>query len=1152
MGGSTPAVIADPADSLLEWTMSTELKLRTQLSVGSVEWVSDLTHTHDELEKIEYFFGTFLARQVEFGADLGELLATYPALTLTTLAFRASRMISDIDDAEGFVREYLAGLSTRGMAPLTQDVGAIPSPAQLATLVDEVSTNLHVGDGLGVDAQTVIPVLALHAGVTGREVGRLLTAWDNRAETDSAIPEPDYAELPVLAATRTLHPGRVDTVLATVDGVVTAPAVAGGSLLIAEKIQAELQERPLFTDDRDNAVGPGHRESSPRLVFKKTTGKVCLRLPEQIVSDSDETISWRVTMGDESRLLRTMRPWGMDVDFTEQLDLTVRHQVGEVTVADLTNSQRWSVPVVSSADPVLIFSAITGQNLTEKHSLHHAELAIIAPAQDRLVDYVTGKDLPVAETIEVEGWSGWNCRIVRAFNNERSVQLVRSDGPSPVIRSIDPIKRIQFVERGRPLEHIRSLHNLKIHPDGMYVSFLGTQSGQTETWYLSISSYAGVGQQGEEITAMQPIEVGPEGGYIEAFDLESYDSPWVGEYLVRLKGPRGESFRHEYALVQGAWEDADYGKVSLRIPERGGLTEVTMTLRNGTDKPFTVTPETVEVSREEAGAYLTVSTDEGDEMPLRFFPARLRFQIPIVEMESVWRTTPVRTCAAELREVGTLRIRGINRPRLSLRSATGRMLKTISMVREDDKPTWVANFAPIYERIAHMASGGTLQVEWDGLSLTLATVDSTPPATSARVEGETVLVEGVDTHRRFAAWVWALTAPWRPATTLPVTTRTAAVDGGGVVSIELPENLVDAGPLAIALNTPDPFNTVLPPLHPAWGHVIAAQGGHFHSEEESLNELSAFLADARGAGSGGNSNSLSQADLSSLHPILWDDQVFSSVPVEVFAVHPRAAVESLAASFIPTVAKPARFISAGLASSVLNGASGPGDSTLAGWLTTLIVLDELAVVDAEETVAAIRAGVVDQVGDSVATILETGRDPSLDTAAVDAGIVQISHMPEQQQEQLLTMFFAHAALVPGKLLDDSSRLMAIYEVFTHRDELNELFADNALITTAATIIKALRGANRKLYTLARIRFDKLEGVDTEDPANRWVLAPVCSLVLAMAARIQAHSMLPAEKWLDPVTAQWAQLATILPDLAAGDLVAAEAMVLAQKYPGLAD
>ena len=76
-----------------------------------------------------------------------------------------------------------------------------------------------------------------------------------------------------------------------------------------------------------------------------------------------------------------------------------------------------------------------------------------------------------------------------------------------------------------------------------------------------------------------------------------------------------------------------------------------------------------------------------------------------------------------------------------------------------------------------------------------------------------------------------------------------------------------------------------------------------------------------------------------------------------------------------------------------------------------------------------------------------------------------------------------------------------------------------------------------------MRFDKLDNVDTDNPANRWALAPVISMILAMAARLRAHGRLGAPGQLTSAYAGWAQLARIVPDLITGDLVAADAMVL---------
>jgi len=96
-----------------------------------------------------------------------------------------------------------------------------------------------------------------------------------------------------------------------------------------------------------------------------------------------------------------------------------------------------------------------------------------------------------------------------------------------------------------------------------------------------------------------------------------------------------------------------------------------------------------------------------------------------------------------------------------------------------------------------------------------------------------------------------------------------------------------------------------------------------------------------------------------------------------------------------------------------------------------------------------------------------------------------------------------------------------------------------------TLLRTLRSSNKSLYALARIRFDKLA------KENLWALAPVVSLVLALASRVSAHGLITSNKTLDAATAGWARLAEVVPDLVISDIVAADAIALAIAKPGIA-
>ena len=169
---------------------------------------------------------------------------------------------------------------------------------------------------------------------------------------------------------------------------------------------------------------------------------------------------------------------------------------------------------------------------------------------------------------------------------------------------------------------------------------------------------------------------------------------------------------------------------------------------------------------------------------------------------------------------------------------------------------------------------------------------------------------------------------------------------------------------------------------------------------------------------------------------------------------------------------------------------------------------------------------------------------------MDQSIVHIAHMEPAQQDTLIEMLFSQAEIVPGPIMDDSARLLAVFETFKQRAALNELLSDQALIATAVSLLRALRGANRQLYASARIRLDKLDGVDTDDRSNIWTLAPVISLVFALTARMRAHELIGKSKLLTEARTGWSALADVVPDLVTSDLISAEAMVLAVKYPGI--
>src|SRR5699024_6762186 len=177
------------------------------------------------------------------------------------LVSRAARVV----DPQDFFTEYFGGV---GLEP---DQGAV--------VANEVE-RLLVKVGLSVPAEQADPIeiLSLHCGVTGREVAAVLTAVETGSEEFPAMFDtvrrlaPQWADA-LLGGVRELcdfaqsHP----TSWPDRERETTLPA------MVDELFVAELRERPVGTEDRENSVGVALRELRPRLILDAERRKVCLR-----------------------------------------------------------------------------------------------------------------------------------------------------------------------------------------------------------------------------------------------------------------------------------------------------------------------------------------------------------------------------------------------------------------------------------------------------------------------------------------------------------------------------------------------------------------------------------------------------------------------------------------------------------------------------------------------------------------------------------------------------------------------------------------------------------------------------------------------------------------------------------------------------------
>jgi hypothetical protein len=1109
----------------------------------------------DELERLTTFYGTFLSRQIDAGGDEAALLATCPALTASTLLFRAARL----NTVAELSAEFWSGL---GLEPTPERI-ALVSPDTYADLLTAAGLDPVDIAATGSDGET--GRLFAHIGLATDWIPELIELIDTRrldgiAEEDA---DAEAAAVAAVLATESLQAGPMCAVLPALAADLIAPvvrvvryvaehpghwrhgleadAVDGVPPLILEDVIEELSERPAGTTARRHRVGVGSREDRPRLALDLARQRTVLRLPEvPLAEDGDGEVRWHVDIEGRPAGFRTRRADVPGSAVTGILDIPVRHPVREIGVRDLTHDDSWVVNGVDETDPALVFTR-RGKDLTDRVSLHHDRVLVVCPADATAVDAVRDVPLPVIAERPVKTWDGWVIRDID-LADAVSLHIDRPGVARPAmgkIRCVDPRQRVVFHEPDDPAPGVRSLGGLPVHTESLQAVFPPTVSGAPEIWFLSVSSWAGPDETGEEVTEEEPLEVPAEGGLFDVFDPEAYDTPWVGEYLVRMRGPRNESFRHEYAIVEGLQVEAPE---SPRLARLTGLSPVTVNFRGG-DKPLIIAGS-VDLGPGEKQVQVIAETDAGDALPLVVEPPRLRYQLPLIGEDPMWRTESMVLSADAVDTTTRFRIRPglpVEKPVLVIRDHHGSAVRTLRLGTVD-AVTWSISLKPLAGSLA-MLREGSCELEFiaDGRKHSVRLASFTPS-----VERTAELVDGVLTvtptpvaltDRPVGAWVWQLTAPWQSAVTVMF------AEGGATATV--PAEFCDAGPLKVQLFAGDRFSGLHAPATPGPAAIRVEAPGHARPDEDGpWTRLSAFLA-------GESDEAPDDIDVLTT---LWDvlagwlsggapDAAGESMRAAL-SRHPRESLRAMSRSLVPSTDRPAQFILSGLVHAPLRTDEADPNPGVA-WIAALEILGELAATDDEDTAARREIGqrLTTVGGAELARTVESGRDATLETSCIDATTVQIAQLSPEQQEAVLGAFFAGSKVVPGALSEENSRLIAVFETFRQREELNEILADPELLRVALTLLRRIRQTNRQLFTSARVRFDKLDNVDTDNPDNRWALAPVISMILAMAARLRAHGRLGAPGQLTSAYVGWAQLARIVPDLITGDLVAADAMVL---------
>lgn len=1140
----------------------------------------------DEVERIDGFLGPLL-KTVDVDGARG-VADAFPAVLLASLVGRAARVASttdlwadwtaglQLDSASGDVGAFVEHAVER-IPEILGELG-LPDVALLDGAAAEPGTRedssrlmmLHAGV-----QQSVMPLLIERiedaAGIGGEAAGsagasssdlvqKLQPVRDDvdamvsgfAADVGSDVPR----ALRVLAQSA---PARARRLVQATLGYVMATAAdpanwesredlgaddVGLPPILLDAAREELRARPAGTPSRRTAVGVVATTGRPQLFFDEQENRVCVQLP---TPSAPAGRSWLVTFGGTV----VAEPASALGEATSRPVVPVTEPVREVLV-ELGDGPHWRVPAIDTEDPLLIFGD-DGQSVTDKVSLHSTSVHVVYPDDARLIDPVTGEDVPLLAGPVPAEWELW--QVAQAdLRDVHALQVVRP-GVVGEVRSASPMRRPKLTMPHARLDAAATVHGTPVHAGGPVAVFPPTLSGRDESWRVQVAEFTGYGEFAEDMVMVYDLDVPAAGGEVDVLTDDDY--PWLGEFVVRLTNPRGRSFQAHVAVAEQADLDISCrgGGDGFRIPEESGLSPAEVRVTSG-EKPLEVAPAILRLGPAESSGTVELSTEEGAYLELRVTPGRLRFEIPLADEAPARRSRTLRTRPGRVDAHGVFKVFApgeLRHAHLAVKSGERDICRVPLTRRGDDAFADLGTYA---DRVA-MLSDLTISLDWTRvtgrrrLSVPLVEAPAKDPVRSVvRDGGELIVtVDPAVAESPLTAWVWSPSEPWRTPLALPV------VDG----RCTLPDGA--AGTLIVQVVFGRESDRR--PLWPAPEAAVVADdsaGDGGDGDAVGVDAGDGGASASEGVGVDAAPGSLGVRELTGIWSLFETlragratimPQVSGTLAPDnlrrLLTADPRTGLAALNGSAIRLDDQPGMVVSSGLVLGDFTEKTPTPGRRRVPWLGAMAAMADLAdpsssIAKQQEQIDHLRrAG-----GEALIRALATGQDTTLESACIDKSSVQITALPEPQANAILAQVFDVHRMVPGPLTDDDARFTAIHEVVANRAEIVDAGIMPGLAAASRALFQAVSRTSPKLRKAVNVRFHKLDGIDADDPSLHWTLVPGTSLLIAVAARALARQKAANPDVDDTVVRSliplWAQLADMVPTLVMGDLLIADALV----------
>ncbi len=894
-------------------------------------------------------------------------------------------------------------------------------------------------------------------------------------------------------------------------------STTGLPTLLLEGLIERLRERPF--GQAAVAAPKVARRRKPAVSYSVEDDQVMVGLPYP--TESPES-PWKVSIAGTTREIYAERGWGVD-DGAEHphTPIAVTAPAREVLMVHDASGENFRIPVVDSADPLLLFTE-NGRLIQRHTALPRGLVLAVYPKDGTVADAVSGEPIELEEEARTpSGWKGWHAQFLDLAGHN-SILFRRAGRPDGAIRGVRSVGSPRF-EPGEPVPGLRTPNGLPVYAERPEIVLPPHIGSEPETWRVR-ARRAG----DRSWLADTEWDSDTEEAYLDPF--AGVPAGLLGSYEIWVSGAMGSDQRHSMFLAEGI--EVDHG-VEFRRPTASGLEESVTEI--ACSAPLSVDRECVAFTSDERDSHVRVSAG-GHGYKLVVTPPHFEARVDVLGAPAQWRTSVQVLAPADLEAhaVVAARIPGDVRVSFALTDEDG------VTVQEEMPDVPASNvfqlstrtFVDTARRIGACRLVALVDDHTGTHSITIAHIRPARLCESAHLDGGDLVFTGLADEDDLAAWVWAATAPWRPVKRLDIRGDRAS----------LPDTLHDAGELIVQVFVDDPWITITRPSAPDRDALRVAQPGWMRDESPALDALARFLAGQlhvplmREAVSGA---------WSALAVLPWDATDAESERIRgglirILCRHPRAALEALGSSTIALDKKMALLIRTQLVNLPYSASETLNELHPDPWVGCMVEISDLPSLNARRAqVAGERtetlAYLENQGGSTLMELLRSGRMRDSRSGVFDRSVLAVDAMPAEQVEEL----FEHFRLVPGPLLDLDTRTSATVDAFHRRSAWSQ---DPACAELAGHVSRALRQVKAVapvLYDFIQARNEALHGVDVVE--HPWMLLSMQSLTLAAVARLDARGEFEYSPMTADMRTAWARMAEHFPAMVATDLLIADAV-----------